>query len=562
MFNFNKLIMKKILNILIVIFTTSLLVCCNENDFLEETPFDFYSPENSYNSPEQIDLSLVELYERVHNVFFASNAPTWAMYYLTDVAYDAISPTHRLNSWADNVTPQADDIETWWKELYKIIANANTIISRIDNVEYASESMRTVQIAEAKFFRAYAYRTLGILYGGVPISLEEVTSPKRDFVRASQTDVFQQVVIDLVDAVAGLPAANEVAQDGRVSKGAANHLLAEIYIILKDYDKAIAAASAVIDNPNYELMTNRFGSRTSEPGDVFWDLFQRNNINRGSGNTETIWASQYEHLAPGGGKPDNLARFLVPQYWQLKDNNGDNVFFGHSSQNGGRGIGWLVASNYMLDQVWLGSTNDIRNSEHNIIRDLLVDNPGSDFFGQMMVASGAISDFSDPFKRRWSVIFAKSAPIGDFPDDVIANPETGETNNGARHTFRDRYIMRLAETYLLRAEAHLLNGDTQSAADNINELRSRANADLITAGDVDIDFILDERARELFIEEQRLFTLMRMGKLIERVRTLNPMHNGELASNTINNTQTVWPIPNKEIELNTEAVLEQNPGYN
>ncbi len=553
--------MKEIKNLFMLIFIVSFLFCCNEEDFLEETPFDFYTPENSFTTPDQIDLAVVKLYQGVHEIFIAGVVDTWALFYTTDIAYDCISPEHQLNSWADKITPETGEIEFFWEELYKVIANANTILSRIDNVEYPSEQEKNAKIAEAKFFRAYAYRALGIMYGGVPLSLEELTAPKRDFVRASQSEVFNQVILDLIDAVTSLPDADEVSQDGRVSKGAANHLLAEMYIITQEYPKAIAAASAVIDNPNYALMTNRYGSRVDEPGDVYWDLFQRGNVNRGSGNTETIWASQYEHLAPGGGRGDALARFLVPLYWQLKDNDGINIFFGHSSQMGGRGIGWWAASDYMLNQVWVGAPTDIRNSEFNIVRDVMVDNPESAFFGQMMVASGSIDNFSDPINRWWSALFAKSAPLGDFPEDVIADPETGATNNGAQHSFNDRYLMRLAETYLLRAEAHLLNGDTSSAADDINTVRARSNANPVTAGEVDIDYLLDERARELFTEEFRLLTLMRMGNIVERVRTYNPMHNGQYASNPINDTQNLWPIPNSEIEVNTEATLEQNPGY-
>ncbi|SIT13842.1 Starch-binding associating with outer membrane [Zobellia uliginosa] len=553
--------MREIRNIIIAFLTVSFLICCNEEDFLEEEVFDFYSPENSFTSPEQIDLAVVKLYQGVHETFIAGVVDTWALFYTTDIAYDCIDPTHQLNSWADRITPETGEVEFFWEESYKIIANANTVLSRIENVEYASAAEKNAKIAEAKFFRAYAYRALVIMYGGVPLSLEELQEPKRDFTRASKADVLDQIVQDLTDAIADLPDADAVTEDGRISKGAANHLLSEIYIMKGDYTKAIAAASAVIDNPSYQLMTDRYGSRVSEPGDVYWDLFQRGNVNRGSGNTETIWASQYEHLAPGGGKGDDLARFLVPLYWQLKDNNGDNVFFGHSSQNGGRGIGWWAASDYMLNEVWVGAGDDMRNSEFNIVRDVPVDNPDSEFFGQMMVESGAIDDFPDPYKRWWSALFAKSAPLGDFPDDVIDNPETGATNNGAASSFNDRYLMRLAETFLLRAEAHLLNGDTQSAADDINRVRARANANAITAGEVDIDFILDERARELFTEEFRLLTLMRMGNIVERVRTYNPMHNGQYASNPINDTQNLWPIPNSEILVNTEAILEQNPGY-
>ncbi len=118
--------------------------------------------------------------------------------------------------------------------------------------------------------------------------------------------------------------------------------------------------------------------------------------------------------------------------------------------------------------------------------------------------------------------------------------------------------MRLAETYLLRAEAHLLNGNAQNAADDINEVRSRANATPVTAVEVTLDYILDERARELTIEEPRRKTLARMGKLVERVRKYNMRQS---TRESIQDYHQWFPIPQRAIDANQGAVLEQNPGY-
>lgn len=554
--------MKNIKYILTAVTLIFSLGSCNEEQWLEEVPFSFYSPENSYTTPEQIDIAVVQLYDNVNYMLFGTaHTLAFVFQYTTDIGYDAIAPTHEINSWSDKVTPENDRIEGIWNNYYKIVANANVILSRIQEIEYDSEDERNAKIAETKFFRAFAYRGLGILFGGVPLVLDEINTPKRDFSRATRDQIFQQVITDLTDAVEDLPEANGVSQDGRISKGAAYHLLAEAYIITQQYDDAIAAATEVIDDPNYALMTSRFGTRSGEPGDVYWDLFRRGNQNRGVGNTEAIWVAQYEYLTPGGGYDDNIPRFIVPLYWQLKDNDGENVFLGPMNHLGGRGIGWWAASDYMLNGVWVNSNNDIRNSEYNIIRDAVVNNPSSAYYGQMMVASGAISNFSDPLKRWWSAIFAKTAPIGNFPNELIADPVTGLTTSGANHSYRDHYLMRLAETYLLRAEAHLLNGSPDLAADDINVVRARSNADPVLAGDVDLDYILDERARELFNEELRLQTIMRMGVNVERIRTYNPMHNGQYANHVINDTQTLLPIPNSEIEKNTEVKLLQNDGY-
>jgi hypothetical protein len=151
----------------------------------------------------------------------------------------------------------------------------------------------------------------------------------------------------------------------------------------------------------------------------------------------------------------------------------------------------------------------------------------------------------------------KSSTPGQQPEAAFLDNPTVEGGLSFSHrAYRDQYAIRLAETYLLRAEAHLGNGDPASAADDINVVRNRAQAPPVSAGDVDIDYILNERARELYMEENRLATLMRLGKYVERVRE----HNGPL-SGTIEDHNDLWPIPTTEIEKNLEAELEQNPGY-
>lgn len=123
--------------------------------------------------------------------------------------------------------------------------------------------------------------------------------------------------------------------------------------------------------------------------------------------------------------------------------------------------------------------------------------------------------------------------------------------------------MRFGETYLLLAEAQMKQGKLQEAADDINVLRYRAMAPHVTAAQINLDFILDERARELIGEENRHLTLMRTKTLVERAIRLNT---GDIASplnqlNGISENNELMPIPQSEIDLNKDAVPEQNPGY-
>lgn len=538
---------------------------CNEEEWLKEEAYDFYSADNSFRTESQFNQAVASLYNLTDLYTVWGGATSHFIFqYTTDIAYNAIGPNSELNSYQDRLTPEYVRVRTPWQRSYEIIAQANTVIGRIDSedTEFSSEEKRNQLKAEALFFRAFTYRYLGILYGGVPLSLEEVTAPRRDYVRATQAEVFAQCIEDLKFAVENLPDVSELGNEARITNAVANHLLAELYIIVGDFDKAIASASSVINNPNYALMTERFGSKLNEDGDVYGDLFRRGNQNRSSGNTEGLWIAQYEYNVTGGGRGSIITQYLGPQYYLLQGKADDkNLFIGPTNQNGGRGIGWFAPSDFMLNDVWESVPGDMRNSEYNIIRDLVVDNPESVYYGQKMVESDAIKSI-DTYRRQWTAIFAKTTPINDFPEELFVDFETGEVTRNASQTFRDHYQMRLAETYLLRAEAYLGKGQTGLAADDINELRKRAQAPLVSAGDIDIDFILDERARELHFEEYRLLTLKRLGKLVERVTDHNPYYNGTYDTGfVIQDFHNLWPIPQQEIERNTEAVLEQNPGY-
>lgn len=545
-------------------FLLSLLVfsaSCNEEEWLKEMPLDFYSPENSFVTEADFTSAIARLYERVStNLYDLNGMSQRAMYYPTDIAVDAIDIAHDLNSYKDKLFPNRVEVQDLWSNMYRIVFDANVIIERIDNEKVTINSVekKNALKAEARFFRAFAYRVLGTVYGGVPIVLEEISSPKRDFVRASREQVWAQCVEDLIFASQNLPEITKVAADGRISKAVAWHLLTEIYLNQKNWDGAINAATQVIDNPNFGLMTQRFGKKKDQPGDPYSDLFKRNNQNRAVGNREGLWVNQYEYLVTGGGTSPAWPRFLVPLYWQLTGPDKVSLFTGPNTNFGGRGIGWYAPTPYMQKTIWQSDfNNDLRNAPYAIIRDIKANNPASSFFGKNIVESGAIANFPNTLERWWNVIFAKVAMINEFPPEFVLNSTTGLLNNSANFTYTDNYVFRLAETYLLRAEAHLGKGNRASAAVDINVVRSRVKASPVASGDVTLDYILDERARELCWEELRLLTLMRTGTLVERVRKYNPV-----TKNDILNYNNLWPIPAREIETNTEAKLEQNPGYN
>lgn len=566
--------MKKILaSISCVVFLSVSFSC---KDVLEEKPLDFYSPENSFVSYDDYQRGLTDLYAKVRTICYAG---TEYKPYLTatDIAQDGrYQLTARFGGHTNYLVPTNSDVLLHWRSWYKIVSNANTIIGRVSNSALTDDE-KTLVTAEAKFFRAFAYRFLVYLWGGVPLMTEEVSAPKTDFVRASKTEVLEQIISDATEAANNLPPINQVT-DGKVSNLVAQQLLAETYIALERYDEAIAAASAVINDPNTDLMQNRFGSmaaqnpqdellKFTQTGDVYWDLFRVGNQNRGSGNREALWVIQYEPDIPGGvlssaggyAHGHTLERVAGPASWlTLRDPDGEEGVIGvpmSDYNTGGAGVSLMMNTDFFLYDLWESDwDNDIRNAPHNIIRDLVYTNPASAWYGKSAVDNPGSTLIEQPW--RWYPHLSKVTTPGQHPDGVYEDKSRGIIKNTAGGLYRDRYMMRLAETYLLRAEAYLGKGDQQGAANDINEVRQRANAGPVEAGDVTLDYILDERARELVYEEHRRITLHRTGKLVERVRKYNTVNKDE-----IQDYHQLWPIPYSEIEANKDAVLEQNPGY-
>lgn len=566
--------MKKILALISCIVFLSVSFSCK--DVLEEKPLDFYSPENSFVSYEDYQRGLTDLYAKVRTICYAG---TEYKPYLTatDIAQDGrYQLTARFGGHTNYLVPTNSDVLLHWRSWYKIVSNANTIITRVSNSSLTDEE-KILVAAEAKFFRAFAYRFLVYLWGGVPLVTEEITAPKTDFARASKTEVLEQIISDATEAANNLPPINQVT-DGKVSNLVAQQLLAETYIALERYDEAIAAASAVIDDPNTDLMQNRFGSmaaqnpqdellKFTQPGDVYWDLFRVGNQNRSSGNREALWVIQYELDIPGGvlasaggyAHMHTLERVAGPASWlTLRDPDGEEGVIGvpmSDYNTGGAGVSLMMNTDFFLYDLWESDwDNDIRNAPHNIVRDLVYTNPASTWYGKSAVENPGSTLIEQPW--RWYPHPSKVTTPGQHPDGVYEDKGLGTIKNTAGALYRDRYMMRLAETYLLRAEAYLGKGDQQGAADNINEVRRRAEATPVEPGDVTLDYILDERARELVYEEHRRITLHRTGKLVERVRKYNAVNQDE-----IQDFHQLWPIPYSEIEANKDALLEQNPGY-
>lgn len=474
------------------------------------------------------------------------------------------------------LTPEHNMVSELWNNLFSIVGTANLII--------ADETHGTdTQRAEARFFRAYAYNQLVTGWGDVPLFTEPNSVPRTDFTRTPKAEVDKQIEEDLNFAINNLPAVGELAKAARICKDAARILAAEAFLRMgyqyndkSYYQKAENAVSPVITEGNYKLISERYGQYLGEPsGDYYSDMFRYGNQRRSQGNTENIWLFEMENnsVIPNG-TIDNpqQRRNWVPGFHKIAGmQNADSI--------GGRGNGRLRLSNYV--KYGLYEKGDIRNSNNNIRRVMYYNRPGWEGATYNINKEGYICQDGDEVAKTVTVGVGSRVYVSVKDTLNVLYPHITkwggyDPNDDFGYALvKDFPLMRFAEAYLLRAEARMRQDNNQGAADDINVLRDRAfkdarkdnpNVGKVTADMMSIDFILDERIRELVGEENRRFTLMRTGELGNRVRMMVQHWAESTPEKAIDGfdekKHILLPIPLTEIQLNKDAELTQNPGYN
>lgn len=531
------------------------MTACNEN-FLDEEVYDQYAPSN-LTDLAGLESSLIGLYNHNHNWHSWAGAQGWlsAWQVGTDVVWPAEIQGIEVPYFNYELLNPLDELASrTWNWSYTMINNANIIIANAENpeLENISQENKSRINAEARFFRAYAYNLLATSFGGVPLITEPLSTPKTDFVRAPLDEVNEQIRIDLDSAATHLPVMGEAPQYGRANKYMAHQLAAEFYLRTGEYEKAESHADMIITSGAFQLVRERYGVNAGEPGDPFSDMFIFGNQRFNQGNTEAIWVLEAENPAdvPGGstGAPQQRRN------WGAGYHNVPGLVPADSL--GGRGLSRIRLNDWVLHDLY--EDGDMRNSRYNIRREFYYNDP-----------AWAEPDHEKHHLYGNKVIVGENGVTGI---DTIRriNPYTMKWRHfDPRDVFgwgmwKDIIMMRLGETYLLRAEAEVMQGKSNEAAGTINELRVARNAPSVDAADMDLDFILDGRARELIGEENRRLTLMRTKTLVDRTNRLNgysSLPEGLRVITGLTNTHLLLPIPDQEIRLNKDAELKQNPGY-
>ena len=375
------------------------------------------------------------------------------------------------------------------------------------------------------------------------MSLDEIdgSNYQNNWTRTPVADIRLQMEKDLVFAKKNLPLRDD--NPGNVNAAVAMHYLAELYLAMGRYSEAENTARELCEDSEYRLMTERFGSNANKSGVPFMDLFT--NPLPSQGNNEVLWALlNTEPEAVSYGNEDNNYMKNMWQTYYSKDNTIKKldlkVFY---INNGGKGAGRSSITAPTFD---LYEAQDDRVSDYAIKWNLVMPNDQ----GEMEVVLETNTDHN--------------ITDGKYDLDHFQWPSTrkmeyvhpNSSNASSSDQFNCQMYIRLAETYLILAEALYKENKIDEAAIWINKVRERSNATPISGSDIDIDFILDERSRELVTEEDRRHTLIRTNKLVERVQKYN-----DFAGPTIAQAPKYFPIPQKVIDANTGAVMQQNDGY-
>ena len=487
-----------------------------------------------------------------------------------------------VNQYTSQMDGRLGPTNDIWNFFYRAINTANAVIDRADvSIPGLDPNIQKIRVAEAKFLRAHDYFILVQMFGPIHLTLKENKEVQKAATRAPVKDIYAAIVADLESALPALPVSQ--ADYGRVTKGACEHFLARVYLTkatseaaaADDFSKAATYAQNVIKNYSYKLLPDFASVFAQGAGEV---------------NDEVIFATQYTsdpltNIGPTvGTTTTGSGNGAINQSgW----GNNAHLYFGmeYDTQAGmqrdvfyGRPFKRYRPTDYMLSVVFKESdrVNDSRYKK--TFRDTwLCNKPGTytNVFDNtkksLTFATGDTTIFIPGYemsveeraKRKYQVLVPSLYKANLFPT-IIKFMDPLRPDRTYEQGSRDFLMFRLAETHLIAAEALIKQNKPAEAVPFINAVRRRAAwpgkqaAMEITEAQATMDFIMEERERELAAEMFRWFDLKRWGNLVQRVRTYNPD-----AAPNIKDFHVLRPIPQDQIDRTTDGKTSfpQNPGY-
>src|SRR3989441_3133999 len=511
----------------------------------------------SYGSREVFEALVNATYDPLRT-FWAQERGFSVTEFGTDIFTKGSDGSHKqINDYTPLLNPTESYFQDTWTDFYRAINTANAAIGQAAVVPMDS-ALKAKRVAEARFLRALYYFVLVQMYGPVHLTRQETTNPTTEATRAPVDTVYEAIINDLRYAEANL--GYTTPDYGRVTKGAAQHLLAKVYLTrirdpdpvadetakrqAGDFAQAADYAQRVINSGQYSLLprfADVFDFHNERNAEVIWSVqFTSDPLTTGNGNQGHLFFLMEYDVLPGmlrdiaNGRPFKRFRpttFLLKLYDRTKDSRYDAQFTRVWYANNAATIPTDALG---VPKFGLGDTA------------VFVSTTDADFFFN----NTAPSEIYTP-KTYTNKIFPSLNKFHD-PFRLSVNDMRGS---------RDFLLCRLAETYLIAAEALLRDGRPTEALPYINAVRRRAaipgqeSAMELTVGQLTLDEILNERARELAGEMMRWFDLVRTHTLVARVKAYNSDGGPNIQA-----FHVLRPIPQTQIDRTTTP-FPQNPGY-
>lgn len=609
--------------LLVVVLVTALITSCKKT-FLQPDPLSFYEPTTTFSTVSGLDatLAMCDRHLRDYWSYISTrdvSLPISSEYMMSDL--DVTGKTDDGSLFADvatRLTPtdglHQDNINMlkyFWTETYNGIKYANTITSFIDNVPGLDEATKHEYIGRAYFHRAFRYLALCFQFKDVPLVTKIITGPKQDYKSTSQAEILKMITLDMEKAVQWVPDQSQMTYIGMINKGACRQLLIKCYLATGQWDKAISQADTLINNSGYSLMENPFGTFESPlestwhiTRNVIWDLHRP--INKAiAANKEAIL------VMPDRDGTDAAIKFRSMRNWgpmwnmstlfspagksvqsYAKTNKNYNPDLDYNGAIG-RGIAMIRPTYFAQHTLWyVNGEEDTADLRHNSSvgnwgrMDSLKYNDPSDkkYYGKNLRLYDGNKILCTDTIRNWFDWPHYKTYVND--PDFLANSSSNNNKGGSA----DWYCYRLAGTYLLRAEAEFYKGDIGAATADVNVIRKRAHCkELYTT--VNIGDIVNERARELWMEEWRHEELARISYCLalsgkpdewgntytvdglednsywfQRIQHYNDFYNKNKVTvkgrqYTMAAHNIYFPIPQWAIDANLYGKLRQNKGY-
>ena len=492
---------KYIIKYTLIAFSVLFMVGCS-SDFLDRKP----RGQLTYDTFFENEDHALQAVNAIYNIYRSWEFTALPYLGATDIVSDDADKGSTENdalylAEVDNFQSNATNsvYSSMWTGHYQAIFRANLAIENIPNITM-NEQLKARLLGEAKFLRAFVYFRLVQWYGDIPL-ITKILTEDEYFTqsRTSAGEVYTQIEKDLKDAIDVLPEKSKYAPEdlGRITKGAARGILAKVYMVKKDYTKALEQCEAIISSNEYSLMPS------------YADIF----TSKGEQGPESVFeisaVALQAAVAGPGASPYNMVQGVrgVPNLGWGFNRPSDNLVAAYEPGDPRRQATVIYVGEILPD----GSTKvednpDILNERYN--------------------------------QKAW---VPKHAGLQD---------------NGPGNL----RLLRYADVLLLAAEAYNELGNASAALPLLNQIRKRARGtnnfiltDVTTTDQSQLrERIRKERRVELAMEQHRWFDLLRWGIAGQTLKAAGKTF--------IDNKHELFPIPQTELDL-SDGVLQQNSGW-